>query len=72
VNPNRRPFDRLEHLERAAADLALARKVLHCRVLEARSPDLFDGTLPLRAVAAAAGVSVETVRKLERTPVGEW
>lgn len=62
----------LENLEEAAAVVKFARVVLHVRVLEARSPDLFGGAYPLRAVAEAAGLSPETVRKLERTPVGEW
>ncbi len=63
---------RLSTLERAAEAERLARKVLHARILEARSPDLFDGRHSLRAVAAAAGLGVETVRRLERTPVGDW
>jgi len=64
--------DHLENLEEAAAGVKLARVVLHARVLEARSPDLFGGAYSLRQVADAAGLSAETVRKLERTPVGEW
>ena len=64
--------DHLENLEKAAAGVKLARVVLHCRVLEARSPDLFGGAYSLRQVAAATGLAVETVRKLERIPVGAW
>lgn len=64
--------DHIANLEDAAARVKLARVALHVRVLEARSPDLFGGAYPLRQVAEAAGLSPETVRKLERTPVGEW
>ncbi len=61
--------DHLEKIEEAAAGVALAKLVLHLRVLEARSPDLFGGRYSLRDIAKAAGVHHETIRVMAETPI---
>ena len=61
--------DHLERIEEAAAGVALAKLVLHLRVLEARSPDLCGGRYSLRDIAKAAGVHHETIRVMAETPI---
>lgn len=60
---------RLQAVRDAAGELERQRRVLHARVLEARSADLFGYRCSLRDVADAAGMNHETVRKLAETPV---
>lgn len=61
--------DHLENVADAAAGVRLAKLVLHLRVLEARSPNLFGGRYSLREIAKAAGVHHETIRVMADTPL---
>jgi len=64
-----RPDQRLKNVAEAAEVAEAARRLLHARVLEARSPDLFNRRCSLRDIAAVTGMAPETVRKLASTPV---
>ena len=60
--------DRLTLVAKAAENVRLAKRMLHVRVLEARSPNLFGDRLSLRDIAKAAGVHHETIRVMAETP----